>query len=339
MTRMKPFGRKSALFLAAAVLAAAVAAYAVWRLWRFDAAGMRRSAVVVVCEEWHSVDVGGKALFYFSAAEGDTALAGITLCRDSALHRHYAGGVWIDRCFALPSCDGLVASVVPEGCREAALPDSADLYALCRDAAMRRFKTLRGRKAELDYYLCAHGVQDAEYHLIASLATAVRRDYNDVVGVGEKLENAGPGTRFAVVTHRRYTAVCRDSVGRVLRLDCKPLAADRRSRLVLLHTAGGVVPPSAKAVAAMPWDAFAVGDVRVVGFGGTGEIGLECDTVPPKLFPSNTAHPMRRDIPPVLAADGSPVFTAKGRFVGLITGDSIAGRRQLRQLLQKGGRK
>lgn len=338
MKCMKPLGRKSVFFSAAAVLVAAVAAYAAWRLWRFGADQMRRSAVVVVCEEWNSVDVDGKQLFYFSALEGDTAMTGITLCRDSAVHRHYAGGVWVDRCFALPSCNGLVASVMPSGCREASLPDSADIYALCRDASVRRFKTLRGRKSELDYYLCAHGVQDAEYHLIASLATAVRHDYNDVVSVGVKLEEAGSGARFSVVTHRKYTVVCRDSVGRVLRLACKQVAAEKGSRLVLLQTDGGIVPSSAKPVAVMPWNASAKGGIRVVGFGGTGEIGLECDTVLPQLLPGNATRRLRHDIPQVLAADGSPVFTAKGRFVGLLSADSIIGRRQLGRLLKKGGR-
>ncbi len=338
MRSVKSFGRKSALFSAAAVFVAAVAAYAAWRLWRFGADQMRRSAVVVVCEEWNSVDVDGKQLFYFSALVGDSAMTGITLNRDSAVHRHYAGGVWVDRCFALPSCNGLVASVVPSGCRDAVLPDSADIYALCRDASVRQFKTLRGRKAELDYYLCAHGVQDAEYHLIASLATAVRRAYNDVVGVGVKLEEAGPGARFSVVTHRKYTVVCRDSVGRVLRLACKQVAAESGARVVLLQTDGGVVPSSAKPVAVMPWNVSAKGGIRVVGFGGTGEVGLECDTVLPQLLPGNATRRLRHDIPQVLAADGSPVFTAKGRFVGLLAADSIIGRRQLGRLLKKGGR-
>lgn len=337
MRSVKPFGRKSAVLFAASVLVAAVAAYVAWRLWRFGADQMRRSAVVVVCEEWNSVDVDGKQLFYFSALEGDTAMTGITLCRDSAVHRHYAGGVWVDRCFARPSCDGLVASVVPKGCRDAVLPDSAGIYALCRDAVVRRFKTLRGRKAELDYYLCAHGVQDSEYHLIASLATAVRRDYNDVVGVGVKLEEVGPVARFSVVTHRKYTVVCRDSIGRVLRLACKQVANEKESRLVLLQTDEGVMPTSAKPVAVMPWNASAKGGIRVVGFGGTGESGLECDTVLPQILPGNAARPLRHDIPQVLAADGSPVFTAKGRFVGLLSGDGITGRRQLRRLIEKGG--
>lgn len=329
-------GLKRAVLFAAAVLACAVAAYAAWRLWRFDAGQMRRSAVVVVCEEWNSVDVDGKALFYFSAFAGDTAVAGITQCRDSAVHRHYAEGVWVDRCFARPSCDGLVASVMPQGCREAKLPDSAALYAMCRDAVVRRFKTLRGRKAELDYYLCAHGVQDAEYHLIASLATAVRRDYNDVVGVGVKLEDAGPGARLSVVTHRSYTVVCHDSVGRVQRLACQQVAADRRLRLVLFQTVGGVLPTSAKPVALMPWNAFAADNIMAVGFGGIGEIGMECDTVMPQLVPGTTGNRQRHGIPQALAADGSPVFTAKGRFVGMLAGDSIIGRRQLGRFVKKG---
>ena len=317
---------KTKLWCAALCLCVLVAAAAVWRLLPPSASGMRSSAVIVSQTSWHEVCIDGKPQLYFSSAVGDTVLLGVTANRDSASHRKLVAGCWTNRWPLLPSCFGRVTTVycgVPKTPQPKG--DSA-IVRLCRQSIATQLKTLKAQKTELDYYLRVHGVQDNGYQTIASLAQRVGLAYNDVARAGRLLDSLSSGKRhrFAIKTAARYAAIFRDNEGRLTRVELEPASADSKRHFMTLHTADSKTPGGVTPLSPALWNCHKERDIRAVGFPGLGEAGLECDTVPPAIIAGHKSKDGRHDLPRILASDGSPVFTAKGTFIGIVAGNEIA---------------
>lgn len=323
---MMKYSKKKLVTAAIAALAVALAAFAAWRLAPMSAASMRGSALIVEQSAWHEISIDGKPRLYFSASMGDSVLLGVTANRDSAAHHKRVAGCWIDRWTLLPSCGGRVATVYCPAPRTPALRGDSAIVRLCRQSIATQLKTLKTQKSELDYYLRVHGVQDNGYQTIAALAGRITKAYDDVARAGHLLDSltSGGRHRLAVKSVTEYVAISHGSDGKPRRTPLLPLSADRKGGTMLLRAADGTTPDGACPLSPMPWGKKAERDIRAVGFPGLGEEGLECDTVAPIIVPGHKLRGTRHDIPRVLAADGAPVFTAKGRFIGIINGNSIA---------------
>ena len=315
--------RRAAVIAAVAV---AVAAFAAWRLAPHSAASMRGSAVVVEQSAWHEISVDGKPRLYFSASMGDSVLLGVTADRDSAIHRKRVAGCWVDRWLLLPSCGGRVATVYRPAPATPRLRGDSAIMRMCRQSVATQLKTLKTQKSELDYYLRVHGVQDNGYQAIAALAGRITKAYADVARAGHLLDSLASGRRhrLAIRTAVEYVAISRGPDGKPRRTALLSVSVDRKNGTMLLQAANRTTPDGARPLSPMPWGKNAERDIRAVGFPGLGEEGLECDTVEPIIVPGHKLRGTRHDIPRVLAADGAPVFTAKGRFIGIINGGSIA---------------
>lgn len=298
-----------------------------WRLLPPSADGMRSSAVIVSQTSWHEVRIDGKPLLYFSGAIGDTALLGVTANRDSAVHRRLTAGCWTDRWPILPSCLGRVTAAYCATPKAPHLKGDSAIVRLCRQSIATQLKTLKAQKTELDYYLRVHGVQDNGYQTIAALAQRVGTAYNDVARAGRLIDSLAAGKRhkFSIATATEYAATFRDNEGRIKRLSLKPVFADSRRHFMTLQTTDGKTPDGATPLAPAIWDCHKERDIRAVGFPGLGEKGLECDTVAPAVIAGHRGKDGRHDLPRILASDGSPVFTAKGMFIGIVSGNAIAG--------------
>ena len=100
---MKPHTK--AIVGVAVAISIAVAAWCVWQTWPSDASGMRRTAVVVEQLTWHEVTADNRPVLYFSSAEGDSALTGITSVRGSGTKRTANKGLLDQQ----PAADGSVS--------------------------------------------------------------------------------------------------------------------------------------------------------------------------------------------------------------------------------------
>lgn len=322
---------KKILCIAACVAAIALAAWTTWRLLPSSAEAMRHSAVVVNDTWWHEVSIDGKPLLFFGDSRGDSVLYGLTTVRDSALHHSLRSGFWADRWLLAPSCKGTIVSVYRE--TTGPLQQCADsvIVRLCRESVTRKLKELRRQKSELDYYMRVHGVQDYGYQEVAALDTRISNAYADAERVLHLLDSLHSGVHgVCVKTRHEYTAVYRSESGRLMRSKLSLVKCDGTSGVAVLRTADGTTPDGAAAVAILPWNMGDGGEVRVVGIPTIGEKGLECDTVSPRILPGTVFNGKTLDIPKLLATDGAPVFSTKGRFVGMINGDSIVTRRTIR---------
>lgn len=327
--------KKTAVAAAIAAVALACAATAAQALLPASADGIRHSAAIVERVQWMEVCADGRPLLYFSAAAGDTALLGVTSSRDSALHRSRAAGCWLNRWAMVPSCGGRIMTVMGAAKGAPRVEADSTIIGLCRRSVERQLHTLKAQKTELDYYLRVHGVQDNGYQAIASLAERMRRAYADVQRAADIVDSLAAGRhRYSMRARTEYVALWHDGTG-IQRLRLNTVAADARHNLLLLRTADESTPSGAKAQCVVPWQPDGGRDVRAAGFAGLGESGLECDTVSADVIPGHLQRAGRHDLPRLLAADGAPVYTARGRFIGLVSGDTIIGRRAIRRLLHK----
>lgn len=319
------YSKKKLFFV---VLTAVVCVVAIMGAWRFVPASeteMRGSVAIVDQTSWNEISVNGKPLIYFSDAIGDTALLGVTANRDSAVHHKRVAGCWIDRWAIIPSCGGRIATVYNPTPKAPSLKTDSDIIRLCRQSVATQLKTLKAQKNELDYYLRVHGVQDNGYQTIASLAMRVNAACGDVEKAGKIIDSVANAKRqrLAVKAMTRYTAICRESNGKTTHVALNVVYANPKRRSLLLQTTDRHTPKEAKPITLLPWDPKAERTILAVGFPGLGEQGLECDTVSPIIVPGHKFKGGRHDLPRILASDGSPVFTAKGRFIGIVSGNRI----------------
>ena len=328
--------RRKLITAAVAVIVAALACVTIWRMLPCSANTMRRTAAIVEYTTWEEIAVDGKPLLFFDHAEGDTAVIGVTTTRDSAPHRHYSTGCWVNRLPLIPSCGGRLASVISVW--QNSLKGIADttLLSLCDAAVRRELKAMGNQKSELDYYMRVHGVQDMGYQQIAALSAKVNAEYAAVEKARHIIDSLSAGKHSITVRLKtEYVAVSRNDEGKLIRTPLQLLSFDRTTGIALLRTADNATPDGACAADLLPWNAGGEKALRAVGFPGIGESGLECDSVSPLITPGQSLRGGRHDLPQMLAGDGTPVFSAKGRFLGIVCGDSLKGRHSLSKLLFK----
>lgn len=319
------YSKKKIFSVAVALIVLAVACVVAWQLVPSSADAMRGSAVVVEQTSWQEIRIDGKPRLYFSGCMGDSTLLGVTANRDSAAHHRRMAGCWINRWSLLPSCMGRIATVYSAAPAVPRLGADSCIVRMCRQSIATQLKTLKTQKSELDYYLRVHGVQDNGYQAIAALASRVNAAYADVSRAGRVLDSltASGRHRLAVASATEYVAVYRGTDGKTLRTRLDRIGADPSARMMTLQTVDGKTPDSASPLSVTPWVMSHRRGILAVGFPGLGENGLECDTVSPVIMPGTWSADGSHDLPRLLVSDGSPVFTKKGRFIGIVSGNSI----------------
>ena len=118
-------------------------------------------------------------------------------------------------------------------------------------------------------------------------------------------------------------------------IGCRLVATTARRRLALLQTADATTPSGVKAQYLLPWNTTNR-SLLATGFGG---IGMDY-TAQPAARPVVVAGRRKgRDVsfPRVLTTSGTPLFTPRGLFAGIIVDGHIAGRSEVSRLLMKGG--
>ena len=328
-------GKKTIAASTVAILCVAVAAVCAWRLMPATAREMDGAQLVVERTSWHEICADGHPVLYFDDMRGDSVALGVTANRDSAMHVDKMAGCWAEEYFLVPSCRGRVVCVDRRRPRKMTFGNGMDAIGICRRSVETQLQTLDYQKSELDYYIRVHGVQDNGYQQIAALAQKVDAAYRDVMrakSIVDSLAKVGD-VKLTVRSHNSYTAVYHAD-GKVCRSQMHMVRSDEHGALTLLQTADHVTPDGVTAVRIAPWSFKFGRDVCSTGIGGLGEEGLACDTVWPSVVPGHVSAAGKHDFPRVLATDGCAVYSLRGRFVGMICGDSVLSRRQLRNLFK-----
>lgn len=233
-------------------------------------------------------------------------------------------GVWINRHWWWPSCDGRVLTV---GQTSDVKP--MNLSAICDsiESLLHRKETER---KELKYYLRSHGIIDEGYTQIAAYATrqgkmtdSLRRKLTVLQktsrkdGMGKKSKGKAP--RF--VLRGKYVVSWYNGNNELHHVECEPVVSQLTGKAfpLILHTRRSFKPWGVYAVRNVPWGAAQhrkIVTVRIV----PAERRLPYHSI---IVTGNYWQGHDHDIPELFAVEGAPVFTKHGRFIGIIRGKEV----------------
>lgn len=323
---------KKALYIAVCVLGISIVLWTTWRLLPSSANEMRRCAVIVSATSWHEVTVDGKPVFYFSESEGDSVVNDVTTERKNVLHRNFSTGVWTNDWLLMPSCKGRLITIC--NTPNDVLRSCADstIIRLCREAVTARLRDIKKQKSELNYYMRVHNVQDYGYQEVATLDTRVDNALGEAKRVLHLIDSITNGNHGVFVkTHNEYVATYRSKDGKLMRTPLRLIGTV--NGMTLLQTSDGKTPKGVATVSLLPWNTNDNCEALTTGFPTIGEKGMECDTVSARIIPARVKQGRTHQLPRMLASDGAPVFSAKGRFIGMVCGDTIVSRKAIRRVL------
>lgn len=230
-------------------------------------------------------------------------------------------GVWINRHWWWPSCDGRVLTVAPTTNAK-----EVDGKAACDSIANLLHRKQTERK-ELIYYLRSHGIIDEGYTQIAAYANRQNKQteslklklnalrkicYGDSAKAGKK--NKGKKLRYVLKAEYRVSWYDGDNV--LHSVACEPVAVPmtNKAKPIILHTQRSMKPWGAYAVRNVPWGASEhrkIVTVRII----TTEKDNPYHSI---IVTGNYWQGHDHDIPQLFAVEGAPVFTKHGRFIGII---------------------
>lgn len=237
-------------------------------------------------------------------------------------------GVWINRHWWWPSCDGRVLtslSPVPFQGRVGSLssPDSLRrLFAVGADSLSRLLQRKETEGKELQYYLRSHGVIDEGYMQIAAYATAQQRETDSLRRFCARIEEWGrrhdnKGSVWHIVRRHEYRVSWHGRYDSLLTVACKPITTTlaHDGKPLVIHTLRSTKPWGAYAVRNVPWGAARHKKV----------ITATClaDSNHCILATGDYDSRWGHNLPRLFAADGSPVFTQHGRFIGIVLGREV----------------
>ena len=318
------------------VVLMAVIAVIIWQLTPVSDKEVRRNELVVEVRSWYELRNDSGVVLTVGEIEGDTALTNIsTDTLQPAAHVQLSAGYWVNRFRRFPSCHGRIVTKAAPASSQLVDSGSQDLHTVVRRQAERienELASLQTQQNELHYYRRTHNVQDYGYQEVAALDTRINRAYAEAERVLQLIDSITDGNHGVFVkTHHEYTAIYRSAEGKLVRTPLRLVGSV--DGMALLQTADGKTPDGVAAVSLLPWNMDDDCEARAVGFPTIGEEGMECDTVSAQILPMQVEQGRKHRLPRMLGSDGTPVFSTKGRFIGMVCGDTIATRRAIRKIL------
>lgn len=248
-------------------------------------------------------------------------------------------GVWINRHWWWPSCDGRVLTVsrgaMPPRAASLANADSLRaLVAASADSLSRLLARKDVERKELQYYLRSHAVIDGGYTRIAAYADAQAAETDSLRRMAKTLrqwcradstaraKGRREGSGWRIVRRHDYTVSWYGRHDSLRTVHVRPLVTTLQAdgKPVVIHTARRTKPLGAYAVRNVPWGAARHSRIITVTCLSGAKSREAATLLATGRFDSSRGH----DLPPLFAADGAPVFTLHGRFLGVVSGKEVA---------------
>lgn len=251
-------------------------------------------------------------------SHGDT----IVLASDSV----HGQGVWINRHWWWPSCDGRVLTIEqghdPMAHRHLADGDSIRrLIEQQTDSLGHLLNRKVTERQELLYYLRSHGIIDEGYTQIAAYASRQSRETDSLKKIYDRLKAFHYTTGTRLFRKGTYHVSWYSAKGVLRRLGCQPVYTPlgHLGQPVILHTFRSIKPWGVYAVRNVPWGVSHHKKVITVTLSPDDKSQDHHAVLACGRYENHGEH----NLPELFAVDGSPVFTLHGRFIGLISGKQV----------------
>ena len=234
-------------------------------------------------------------------------------------------GVWINRHWWWPSCDGRVLTVGPTS-----KVMSIDLSTIC-DSLSDLLHRKETERKELAYYLRSHGVIDEGYTQIAAYATMQNSKTDSLkrqLTVLQKIratdsadKKSGKAKKAQLTLRGSYRVSWYDGNNKPHSVTCETVTSELTGKAapLILHTQRSFKPWGVYAVRNVPWGATQHRKIVTVRIIRTKQKAPYHSIIVTGNYWQGHDH----DIPSLFAKEGAPVFTQHGRFIGIIHGKEV----------------
>ena len=227
----------------------------------------------------------------------------------------------------IPSCPGLLLTANGDSTAAKRLVSANRMLPQTLEKTVNlmkeRLAQLDRMGEETDYYMRTHNVNDDGYNVMAEYSASLEAQKEKAEKLLYALESAPVKKRLAITLVTKHALVCTDTAGTVLRTACNAITPDNTKPVRLLQTADRQKPDGAKAIYPHQWLApqTDTGDSLVIAsYPGCRLNGFSPNGAKAQTFGGACKGKREHDVPPLLAPDGSPVFTARGLFIGISIG-------------------
>lgn len=310
-----------------------LAAWAIWIIKPYSEQQVKKSILQLERRSYFVLYANGEPLLTFSEFTPDSVMTGLSFSEDSVKRTLFtAGGFWVNRHVAFPSCNGRLLAVVGKAEEIVPTSDNAKLFLRKEISYLTAdLKAMRLRQAELRYYLRVHGVQDEGYDIIAKYATRLYAQIDTTLSALEKLRKIGPNTTIKINQKAKFTAKFPDGKGQWQAHELRIVKRSTGGRYALLQTLSEETPQDVKPLVLLPWKSEKGKEVVGASF-LTNAQGKMNSSLIESYLQSNGKY-LFSDY---LQKDGCPIFTPSGTFIGMKVDTTIIYREELKQILKEG---
>lgn len=315
----------------------------VWRVWPASDTQMLQSTAIVECQSWYEVQTDGMVVMCFSDVGPDSVLHNPSLKWDPSKQTTFTTGVWLNRHSWIPSCNGRLVTTGMSN----KLMDKMNGKLLMvheNDFNQRRVHQITRQLKELDYYLHVHQVQDEGYNKVADYTVKQRQKLAFCQSLGKVLDTICQAKNIRIVHRSTYVAHVKYNINDTMHIACRVIntrdiaETGKNKLLLLLQVHDKKTPKDVSPQSMMPWRSATDGEALAVGYGGLGVVEFASPSATPSILPvtlQNSIH----SLSPVLGSDGTPIYSQRGRFIGITLGKEVVSRKILADLFKKEDKK
>lgn len=296
--------------------------------WRTEK--MARSVALVEKVSYYRICADGRTAVCFRSLGDSCMPEGMSVKASPEItSKSYVTSCWVNRLPLLASCQGLLLTPNAD-CADAGrvAMSGMSLQAMMRrkaDDVAAELKRLEHKAEEAGYYMRIHNVNDDGYNIMAAYTAALEKSVVNGRELLKALRAAASASRLTMVRVTAYTLIAADTAGNVSRKACLAVTPDGNREFRLLQTADREMPADADALYLHRWltPSPAAGDsVFAASIPGISLYGFKPGKARAEVYGGAADGKSGHDLPPMLVADGSPVFTSGGRLIGF----NLAGR-------------
>ena len=170
------------------------------------------NSLVVERQAWYEVEIDGKPVLYFTAADSDSIFTDLSEQRDTAITRTMASGHWTNNKWWWPSCKGRITTMLDSLAQPTFSPH--EIVDINLQIVERRLKDLDVMSDEMEYYFSVHNVQDEGYELVTDFYEKSIKQIYELSGVVAQLKKCQQSQHLSINHKALYRAIYNDEEGR-----------------------------------------------------------------------------------------------------------------------------
>ena len=309
-----------------------------WRSFTYSEEEMLHCTAIVECHSYYSISMNGHPTLFFSNLTSDSTFANITTNIDSARqNKHYSAAFWADKLPVFPSCFGklVTASLASSNYSKINTAIIPQLLNKEKKRLKSMADSMKSEAGELKYYLSVHGVQDEGYGMIAKYASKLNTELKEIDSIITIIKTVDAKSKFSVNHYNEYFAIFYDKNSKRQYVKCNLKATSWNGQYRLLQIADKKTPEGVSAISMKPWRCLIPKNITIISYAGLSNKEFASISAKPQLIVAKHSLKQGHNMPSLLVADGSPVFSRRGRFLGITIGKKVLSRRSIVKLFDK----